>query len=230
MKLSIIVPAYNEEKTIIALLDKVFAVHFGDGVEREVIVVNDGSKDRTPELLKAYQNPIRVLTHEQNKGKGSAIQTGIKEARGEYVMIQDADLEYNPQDIRILLDTALVHNAKAVFGSRRLSVADTVNPHGKWFYYAGGVLLTTIANILYGTHITDEPTCYKLIERKLLLDLHIESKRFEFCPEVTAKIGKRKIPIFEVPIHYNPRTAKEGKKIKLRDGIEAIWTLIKYRF
>lgn len=229
MKLSIIIPAYNEEKTIIPLLDKVFAVDFGS-VEREVIVVDDGSKDKTGALLHAYPTSIEIVTHDQNRGKGSAIQSGIKKATGDYVVIQDADLEYEPGDIKLLLDTAMVHHARAVFGSRRLSVADSTNPHGKWYFYAGGVLLTTLANMLYGTRITDEPTCYKLIDRNLLLALEIESKRFEFCPEVTAKIGRLKIPIYEVPIHYNPRNAKEGKKIKAKDGLEAIWTLLKYRF
>jgi dolichol-phosphate mannosyltransferase len=229
MKLSIIVPAYNEEKTIVALLDRVFDVDFGS-IEGEVLVVDDGSKDRTGELLRAYNRPLKVITHAKNSGKGSAIQSGIKEATGDYVVIQDADLEYDPNDLKILLDTAIVHKAKAVFGSRRLSVADSVNAHGKWYFYAGGVFLTTLANILYGTHITDEPTCYKLIDRDLLNALKIESVRFEFCPEVTAKIGRLKIPIFEVPIHYNPRSASEGKKIKAKDGIEAIWTLVKYRF
>ncbi len=229
MKLSIIIPAYNEEKTIIALLDKVFAVDFGN-VEREVIVVDDGSKDKTLEFIKNYSRPMRFFSHEKNEGKGSAIQTGIKEATGDYVVIQDADLEYNPQDLKLLLDTALVHKAKAVFGSRRLSVADQVNRHGRWYYYMGGVLLTFLANLLYDTHITDEPTCYKLIDGRLLKALNIESQGFEFCPEVTAKIGRLKIPIFEVPIHYNPRSTSEGKKIRAKDGLIAIWTLLKYRF
>lgn len=229
MKLSIIVPAYNEEKTIASLLNKLFTVDFGD-VEKEVIVVDDGSRDQTLDLLKKYTGPIKILSHEKNQGKGAAIQTGIKEASGDYTVIQDADLEYDPNDLKVLLDVALVNKAKAVFGSRRLSVADKVNPHGKWYYYMGGVFLTLLANILYGTRITDEPTCYKLIETRLLKNLRIESKRFEFCPEVTAKIGRLKIPIFEAPIHYNPRSTKEGKKIKAKDGIEAIWTLFKYRF
>jgi len=229
MKLSIIIPAYNEEKTIVPLLDKVFAVDFGD-VEREVIVVDDGSTDSTSDILAAYTHPIIIVRHEKNQGKGMGIRSGIAKASGDYVVIQDADLEYNPNDLKLLLDTALVHNARAVFGSRRLSVADTVNPHGKWQFYAGGVFLTLLANILYGTKITDEPTCYKLVERKLLISLNLQSKRFEFCPEVVAKIGRLKIPIYEVPIHYNPRSVTDGKKIRFKDGLEAIWTLLKYRF
>lgn len=229
MKLSIIIPTYNEERTIIHLLDKVFAVDFGD-TEIEVIVIDDGSKDNTSYLLSKYISPIFLFNHEKNLGKGSAIQTGIKKATGDYVVIQDADLEYSPEDLRLLIDTATVHKAKAVFGSRRLSFADEINVHGRWYFYAGGVSLTTLANILYGTKITDEPTCYKMIDRELLQDLNIESKGFEFCPEVVAKIGRLKIPIFEIPIRYNPRSLKEGKKIRVKDGLMAIWTLIKYRF
>lgn len=229
MKLSIIVPAYNEERTILPLLDKVFAVDFGRN-DREVIVVDDGSRDKTPDLLSAYQKPVTIVRHEKNRGKGAAIQSGIERATGDYIVIQDADLEYNPQDLKLLLETALIHNAKAVFGSRRLSVADKVNPHGRWYFYAGGVFLTALANLLYRTRITDEPTCYKLIDGKLLKSLHISSERFEFCPEVTAKIGRLKIPIFEVPIHYTPRSTREGKKIRGRDGVIATLTLLKYRF
>lgn len=230
MKLSIIIPGYNEEKTITALLDKVFAVDFGSAIEREIIVVNDGSSDKTFELLKKYPKPIRILSHEKNLGKGCAVRTGIREATGDYIVVQDADLEYSPQDLKLLLDTAIVHNAKAVFGSRRLSVADTVNVHGSWYFYAGGVYLTLLANILYGTRITDEPTCYKLVDAKLLKSLNLKARGFEFCPEVVAKIGRLRIPIFEVPIHYNPRSAAEGKKIRAKDGIIATWTLLKYRF
>ncbi len=229
MRLSIIIPVFNEEKTVLRLLDKVFAVDFGDD-DHEVIVVDDGSTDKTTSLLARYSKPINIVTHKKNLGKGSAIQSGIEKTTGEFTVIQDADLEYNPEDLKLLLDTAIINDAKAVFGSRRLSVADKLNPHGKWYFYAGGVFLTMLANILYGTRITDEPTCYKLINTKLLKDLNIQSKRFEFCPEVVAKIGRRKIPIFEVPIQYNPRNIKEGKKIRLKDAFEATWTLIKYRF
>ncbi len=229
MKLSVIIPVYNEERTTIRLLDKVFAVDFGD-TEIEVIVIDDGSKDATSDLLSKHTHPIFLFNHEKNLGKGLAIQTGIKKATGDYVVIQDADLEYNPEDLRFLMDTAKAHKAKAVFGSRRLSFADSINVHGRWYFYAGGVFLTTLANFLYGTKITDEPTCYKMIDRKLLEALNIESKGFEFCPEVVAKIGRLKIPIFEIPIRYNPRSLREGKKIKARDGLVAIWTLVKYRF
>lgn len=229
MKLSIIVPVYNEEKTVITLLNKVFSANLGD-IEKEVIVVNDGSKDGTPELLKNYNKPIVLVNHQKNLGKGASIQNGIKKITGDYTVIQDADLEYEPQDFKLLMDTAIIHDAKVVFGSRRLSVADKVNEHGKWYFYAGGVSLTFLANILYGVKITDEPTCYKLIKSDLLKSLNIQSKRFEFCPEVVAKIGRLKIPIFEVPIHYNPRSTKEGKKIRLKDAFEAVWTLLRYKF
>jgi len=229
MKLSIIIPAYNEERTIVYLLDKVFSVEFGD-TEIEVIVVDDGSIDGTSEMIVNYPRPTIALAHKTNLGKGSAIQTGIKKATGDYIVIQDADLEYTPEDLRLLMDMAIFHKAKVVFGSRRLSFADKINVHGKWYFYAGGVFLTTLANILYGIKITDEPTCYKMIDAKLLQDLNIESKGFEFCPEVVAKIGRLKIPIFEIPIRYNPRSLKEGKKIKAKDGLVAIWTLVKYRF
>ena len=226
MKLSIIVPIYNESRTIRALLNKLKAVRFPESVEIEVIVVDDGSTDGTRDILKNLGSGYTVLFHEKNKGKGSAIRTGLVKASGDYVVIQDGDLEYDPRDIRRMLETIVANGSPVLYGSRQL----LNNTHGRLPFYAGGLFLTWIANILYRQHLTDEPTCYKMFKTDFLKSLPLACERFEFCPEVTALSALRGIQIPEIGISYHPRDVRDGKKIRWHDGIEAIWTLVKYRF
>jgi glycosyltransferase involved in cell wall biosynthesis len=225
MKLSIIIPAYNEEATIKQLIEKVKQVDLNE-IEKEIIIVNDNSTDKTKKILENISG-IKVIHHKKNLGKGYAIRTGIKFVTGDITIIQDADLEYDPNDYYSLIKPIIEGKAQAVYGSRRLKKENI--QYARFSFYLGGLTLTWIANLLYNVKITDEPTCYKVFRTELLKRMNLKSKRFEFCPEVTAKIAKRGIKIHEVPIHYYPRTAKEGKKIKAKDWIEAVWTLIKYR-
>ncbi len=226
-ELSIVIPAYNEARTIARLLERVLRVSVPGGTE--IIVVDDGSHDETPSILASFGGRVRVLTHPKNRGKGAGVRTGFAHAQGKYVVVQDADLEYDPEDLREMLDLANRENAQAVYGSRRLPPTHGERKRGALRYYLGGVILTGITNLLYGTRITDEPTCYKMIERSLLERIPLSSEGFEFCPEITAKIARLGIPIYEVPISYDPRSSAEGKKIRAKDGIIAIWTLAKYR-
>ena len=231
-KLSIIIPAYNEEKTIHLILDKVKAVSLLNGMEKEVIIVNDCSKDNTETIVKNYiaDNPsfnIQYLKHDTNQGKGMAIRTGLNAVSGEYVIIQDADLEYDPCDYNIILKTAVEKKLPTVYGSRFLNKN---NKHSYQRFYLGGRIVTLVTNILFQQRLTDEPTCYKLFDSKFIKAIPLKCKRFEFCPEVTAKVAKLGIKIKEVPISYNPRSFDEGKKITWKDGVEAIWILLKYRF
>jgi dolichol-phosphate mannosyltransferase len=229
MRLSIVIPAYNEAKTINTLLERVLEVDLSP-VEKEIIVVDDGSTDGTLAMAQKYAPRVQILSHEKNKGKGAAVRTGFDHATGDYVVVQDADLEYDPNDLRVMLDVAQQKNAGAVYGSRRLPLPGEAQHRGKWYYYFGGVVLTILTNILYNTHITDEPTCYKMVRGDVLKQITLVSNGFEFCPELTAKLARRDVTIVEVPIHYNPRSTIEGKKIRAKDGLIAIWTLIKYRF
>jgi glycosyltransferase involved in cell wall biosynthesis len=196
--------------------------------ERELIVIDDGSLDKTKDILNKLQKKYNFvfLAHKKNKGKGSAIRTGFSRVTGEIVIIQDADLEYNPQDYKYLLAPFFEKNAMVVYGSRILKN----NKKGHWFFYFGGKLMTILANFLYGLKITDEPTGYKVFKKSLLERLDLKSEGFEFCSEVTAKIAKLGIKIYEVPISYYPRGKSEGKKIRLKDGIIGAWTLLKYKF
>lgn len=225
MLLSIIVPVYNEGKTLGAILNLLLALP----VDKELIVVDDASRDDSPAILKQYADAgrIRLLRHEANQGKGAAIITGLTAAQGEYTIIQDADLEYDPNDIVTMLNAAQANGAEAVFGSRVRNISSGISYRR---YYWGGRLLTLLANLLYRVTITDESTCYKLVRTELLKSLHLTCRRFEFCPELVAKLGKRGIPIREIPIQYHPRKMEEGKKIRWHDGAIAIWTLFKYRF
>lgn len=228
--LSIIVPIYNEEKTIIQLLDKVQRVDLGE-IEKEIIIVDDHSMDYTNKLAKEYvashRNVSLIVQDNGLKGKGSAIKTGLKHATGQIIIIQDADLEYEPEDYPALIEPLLKGEAQVVYGSRSIMKSNV--KHAGFIFFLGGIFLTKLANFLYNIKITDEPTCYKVFDSQVLRSLDLKCKRFEFCPEVTAKIAKKKIKIQEVPIRYYPRSVKQGKKIEWRDGLEAIWTLLKYR-
>jgi len=226
MKLSIIIPIYNEEKTLSELVKQVQAVD----VDKELILVDDGSTDGTHAILKKWQavsNPtITIIYHPHNKGKGAAIATGLNHVKGDIVIIQDADLEYDPQDYLALITPFKNKDVQVVYGSRNLRK----NPRSTFSFYWGGRLLSWITNLLYGSQITDEATCYKVFRADLIKELGIESTGFEFCPEMTGKVLRRKIAIHEIPISYTPRLWDEGKKIKWQDGLIAIWVLIKYRF
>ncbi len=238
MKLSIIIPSYNEEATIKELLKRVKNANLY-GVKKEIIVVDDGSKDKTSEIVKKMKD-VTLIKHSQNKGKGAAIRTGIEYATGDITIIQDADLEYDPNDYYRLIKPIIDNKTQVVYGSRFLDTVVYTKRHKKFVkgkhtkaysaFYFGGRFLTLLTNLLYNSSITDEATCYKVFRTNLLKSLNLKCNRFEFCPEVTAKVLKRGYKIIEVPTSYNPRTMEEGKKINWKDGIEAVWTLIKYRF
>ncbi len=228
MKLSVVIPAYNEERTIDALLDRVLALDLTPDT-KEIIVVVDGSSDGTFCVLERYASRVTILRHEKNRGKGAAVRTGFAKATGDFVVVQDADLEYDPEDFRDMLQYAREKNASVVYGSRQLPYKKRAHRRGAWYYYLGGLSLTLFTNLLYGTRLTDEPTCYKMVHRDVLKKLTLTSEGFEFCPEITAKIARLKIPIHEVPIFYAPRSVEEGKKIKLSDWFVAVWTLVKNR-
>jgi glycosyltransferase involved in cell wall biosynthesis len=230
MLLTIIIPAYQEEETIGEVLRRVLSVDIQRfGFEKEVLVCDDGSTDRTVEIVErqaAQDSRIRLVRHVKNRGKGAAIRTALAHARGDYVLIQDADLEYDVDDYPALLGK-VAEGARVVYGSRfRMSERpDGMRPQN----FLANRILTITANLLYGVNITDEATCFKVFDARVLRSLALECERFEFCPEVTAKLGKAGIPIAEVPIHYRARSHQEGKKVRWTDGVEAMWVLIKHR-
>lgn len=228
MILSIIVPVYNEKNTILEILKKIEQVNLNDfSFKKEIIIVDDCSTDGTGEILDKLVNKYKIIYQPKNQGKGAAIRTGLNYVSGDYVIVQDADLEYDPEDYKKLLECALKNKAKVVYGSRLL------NPHHKFShlsFYLGGIFLNLATNLLWRIKITDESTCYKLFKTEIIKSIPLKCQGFEFCPEITAKIAKKGIKIYEVPINYYPRHIKEGKKIKWRDGLVALWTLIKYKF
>jgi dolichol-phosphate mannosyltransferase len=219
---SVIVPVYNEAAHIDELLQAIHA----SPVKKEIVIVDDGSTDGTREKLQALapSDDVTVVFHERNYGKGAAIRTALAYARGEYILIQDSDLEYDPQDYPALLKPLAEGKANVVYGVR------PDRPERGLRFFLGAKLLTHLTNILYGAGIHDEATCYKVVRRSLLAQVQLECHRFEFCPEVTAKLCRMGEKIAEVPISYHPRSAMEGKKIRHSDGWQAIWTLIRYRF
>lgn len=238
MKLSIIIPVFNEERTIEQVLRKITEVKLA-GIEKEIIVVNDASTDATLSIISKFfnqqnRNNVRIFTHEKNQGKGSAVRTGIKEATGKYILIQDADLEYAPTDIVYLIEPIRKRSSLVVYGTRLRRLPNLRRDEKTvrfLFHYIGNRLLSLLTSILYGQWITDMETGYKLFPRRALKNLTLHSKSFDFEPEITAKLLKAGFRVLEIPISTNPRGYDEGKKLNtFRDGIVALWTLVKYRF
>lgn len=230
--LSIVIPAYNEGPTIHQILDKIKQVTLIQGIEKEIIIVNDYSTDDTEEAIRRYQNSnpsvvISYYKHEINKGKGAALHTGIQKAKGEYLIIQDADLEYDPREYNLLLQPVIDGFADAVYGSRFIGGS----PHRILFFWhtIGNKWLTSLSNLFTDLNLTDMETCYKLFNTKTIQSIPLKENRFGFEPEVTAKLSRiPKIRIYEVGISYYGRTYEEGKKIGWKDGFRAIYCILKY--
>ena len=224
VKLSIVIPVFNEKATIDTILERVEKTAF----DKEIIIVDDGSVDGTRQILKLkYEDRFKVIYHPHNMGKGAALQTGFDQVTGDIVVIQDADLEYDPSDYARLVDPILRGTADVVFGSRFLG-----GPHRVLFFwhYLGNKLLTLFSNMLNNINLSDMETCYKVFRSDILKGMRFRSKRFGFEPEFTAKVARRKLKIYEIPISYYGRTYEEGKKITWKDGISAVYCIIKYRF
>jgi glycosyltransferase involved in cell wall biosynthesis len=227
MKLSVVIPVYNERATLRQLVERVLAVP----LELEVLCVDDGSRDGSREILAELQSQypqVQVFLQPQNMGKGAALRRGIREATGEFVVIQDADMEYDPQDYPLLLGPLIQGKADVVYGSRFLGAA----PHRVLYFWhsVGNRLLTLLSNCLTNINLTDMETCYKVFRREVIQAIPIEEDRFGFEPEITVKVAKRRLRIYEVGISYWGRTYEEGKKIGWKDGVRAVWCLLKYSF
>ncbi len=224
MKLSVIIPCFNEAPHLARVLEAVRRVD----LEKEIIVVDDGSTDGTRELLEQQErlHPLVTCYKPANEGKGAAIRDGLRLASGDIVVIQDADLEYDPGQFRELIAPIVRGEAEVVYGSRFRGSIAGMHPANRLANH----LLTWLANRLYGARITDEATCYKAFRTELLRSLPLRCRRFEFCPEVTARVRRRGVRIHEVPIRYRGRTSAQGKKLRWTDGLSAVWTLVRYRF
>ena len=227
MKVSIVIPVYNERNALDQVMARVLAAPLPDGMTREVIIVDDGSTDGTTQLLeKYYGQPLVVVHHSPvNFGKGAALRIGITKATGDFILIQDGDLEYDPNDYRKVLQPLAEGKAAVVYGSRFRGDLKGM----KFANWLANKILTIATNVLYGASITDEATAYKAFRADVLKSVRLRCIRFEFCPEVTAKVRRLGHEIHEVPISYNARGILEGKKIRWQDGVEALWTLLKYR-
>lgn len=223
-KITVLIPVYNEKDSLLELLKKVESVDFG--LEKEIILVDDFSTDGTKELYSGIYH--KILYHEKNLGKGAALRTGLKEATGDIVIIQDADLEYNPDDYLPLVQLIKEDKADVVYGSRFLDKSNLKN--FLFLSLVANKTLTVLTNILFGAKLTDMETCYKAFKREFIQNINIKSNRFDFEPEITSKVLKQKVRFMELPITYNARAFAEGKKIGWKDGVQAIWTLIKFRF
>jgi glycosyltransferase involved in cell wall biosynthesis len=225
MNLSVIIPVFNEVENIEEILKRVQATK----LPKEIIIVDDGSHDGTRDAIRKLdgKKKVRVVLHENNQGKGAAVVSGLRAAKGDVLLIQDADLEYDPRDYPVLLQPIREGLADVVYGSRFLGAPHRVT---MFWHLIANRLLTLMTNILYNTILTDMETGYKVFRREVIEGMNIRAKRFDFEPEFTAKVLKRNHRIFEVPISFNPRDYSQGKKIKLRDAFEAVWTLLKYRF
>ncbi len=234
MILSIIVPIYNEEKTVAEILKRIIASRLPKGFRKEIIAVDDGSGDKTVEIIQGLKiKELKLIKHPVNKGKGAAVRTGFSKASGDIFLIQDADLEYDPKDYLRLLSPMVNDKAVVVYGSRLQDYPLVLWGSRKTplpSHLIGNKLLTFITNLLYGSNLTDMETCYKLFQKDVIRSLDLVSNRFEIEPEITAKLLKQGVKIVEVPIKVQPRTHNEGKKIHWYDGIGAITTLLKYRF
>ena len=224
MNLSIVIPVYNEKNTLHTLLTRVEAVDY----EKQIVLVDDCSTDGTREIIKEYEGRegYKVLMHDQNQGKGAALRTGFAAATGDIIIIQDADLEYDPKDYGKLLEPILDGRADVVFGSRFLG-----GPHRVMFFwhYVGNMMLTTLSNMMTNLNLTDMETCYKAFTRKVLDSISLKCDRFGFEPEFTSKVARKNFRIYEVPISYSGRDYAEGKKIGWKDGVAAIWFIFRFR-
>ncbi len=224
VKLSIVIPVYNEKNTLNTLLTRVEAVDY----EKEIVLVDDCSTDGTREIVESYKNKkeYTVVMHQYNRGKGAALRTGFAEASGDIIIIQDADLEYDPKDYGKLLEPILDGRADVVYGSRFLG-----GPHRVLFFwhYVGNMALTLLSNVMTNLNLTDMETCYKVFTRQVLDSIELKCNRFGFEPEFTSKVAKQKFRIYEVPISYSGRDYAEGKKIGWKDGVAAIWFIIRFR-
>jgi glycosyltransferase involved in cell wall biosynthesis len=227
MVLSIIIPCYNEKTTIVSLLARVRAAHLPEGISREIVVVDDCSTDGTTAILKEVDSAdTTIVFHEKNGGKGAALRTGFKAAKGDILVVQDADLEYNPDEYEKLMKPILDGRADVVFGSRFLTTSEHRVMY--FFHYLTNVGLTFISNVFTNLNISDMETCYKMFRREIIQKIDLKENRFGFEPEITAKVAKLKCRIYEVGIAYSGRTYEEGKKIGFKDGVRALWCIVKY--
>jgi len=231
-KLSIIIPVFNEEVTVVDLLEKVKDCNLS--IEKEIIIVNDGSTDSSGDLIKRWCNENLNSTtlkyiEKANGGKGDAVRCGIMESTGDIVIIQDADLEYDPNDYEACIGPICAKECDVVYGSREL-MANAKRLHSSLSFFLGGLLLTGWMNLLYGAHLTDEPTCYKCFDGDLIRNLSFRGNKFDWEPEITAKLLRLDFEIREVPIAYFPRKVCDGKKIRWSDGVSALWTAFYWRF